>query len=67
MVAEVAIPPSPEEEANPVPATVVIRYDGTATETIKLQAAKTKKKRTNERTFMEPIWMLVKFCISKKN
>jgi hypothetical protein len=46
MEAEVAWPPSPEEEDDPSPAIVATRYDGGSADTIHPQTARVKKKRT---------------------
>jgi hypothetical protein len=47
MVAEVACPPSSEEDFVPSPATVATRYDGGAADTIiHPQATRAKEKRT---------------------
>jgi hypothetical protein len=55
MVAEVAIPPSPEVEAVPFPATVATRYDrGAADAKLEQQAARVKRKRTVERKEAKP-------------
>jgi hypothetical protein len=42
MEAEVAFPPSPEEEATPFPATVAIRYNGGAEADVGLKVTKTE-------------------------
>jgi hypothetical protein len=47
MAAEVAMPPSPEEESDPSPATVATRYDGGSADKREMETARIINRKRN--------------------